>query len=40
MTADEYEKLPLDEKEHFFQCPECLPENESARRPHRGRFKF
>jgi hypothetical protein len=23
MTADEYEKLPFDEKEHFFQCPEC-----------------
>jgi hypothetical protein len=23
MTLAEYEKLPPDEKEHFFQCPEC-----------------
>jgi ssDNA-binding Zn-finger/Zn-ribbon topoisomerase 1 len=23
MTADEYEQVPPDEKEHFFQCPEC-----------------
>jgi uncharacterized C2H2 Zn-finger protein len=23
MTADEYEKLPPEEKEHFYRCPEC-----------------
>ena len=23
MTLTEYEKLSPDEKEHFFQCPEC-----------------
>jgi hypothetical protein len=23
MTADEYEKLPPEEKEHFAQCSEC-----------------
>jgi hypothetical protein len=23
MTADEYEELPPEEKEHFLRCPEC-----------------
>ena len=23
MTLAEYEELPPNEKEHFFQCPEC-----------------
>jgi hypothetical protein len=23
MTADEYEQVPPEEKEHFFQCPKC-----------------
>ena len=23
MTSDEYEKLPVAEQEHFFQCPDC-----------------
>jgi hypothetical protein len=23
MTLDEHEKLPPEEKEHFFQCPKC-----------------
>jgi ssDNA-binding Zn-finger/Zn-ribbon topoisomerase 1 len=23
MTLAEYEKLPSNEKEHFFECPEC-----------------
>ena len=23
MTLAEYEELPAEEKEHFFQCPKC-----------------
>jgi len=23
MTLDEHEKLPPEEKDHFFQCPKC-----------------